>query len=298
LKIDYKELLKPKEFGRTLIAILGIFLYAVGLNLFIIPVGLYSGGVMGISQITRTLLVDYLKLPFNNFDIAGIIYFIINIPLFFIAFKTIGKLFFMKTLICMISMTVFLTLIPIPSYLLLTDDIITSCLIGGIISGVGSGLALMMGGSGGGLDIIGLYFIKRKGNVSIGKTSLLVNFFVYGICVFLFNVTTAIYSIIFASVSSVAMDKVHSQNIIVEVIIITRKDLSAFQTDVMNQMGRGITKWNTTGAYTKEGSEILYIVLSKYEVNHLKRLVHKYDPNAFIVVKEGVWVDGNYTKKL
>jgi uncharacterized membrane-anchored protein YitT (DUF2179 family) len=298
LKIDSIELLKAKELGRTLSAILGTFLYAVGLNLFIIPVGLFSGGIMGTSQIIRTLLVDYLHLPIYNFDIAGIIYFIINIPLFFIAYRTIGKLFFIKTMICMISMTTFLTLIPIPTHLILTDDIITSCLIGGIIGGVGSGLSLMMGGSGGGMDIVGLYFIKRKGNVSIGKISLAVNFFVYGICFFLFDVTIAIYSIIFAAVSSVAMDKVHSQNINVEVIVITRKDLSAFQTDVMNQMGRGITKWNTTGAYTKEGSEILYIVLSKYEVNHLKRLVHKYDSNAFIVVKEGVWVDGNYTKKL
>jgi uncharacterized membrane-anchored protein YitT (DUF2179 family) len=63
-------------------------------------------------------------------------------------------------------------------------------------------------------------------------------------------------------------------------------------------MGRGITKWNTTGAYTNEHSEILYIILSKYEVTQLRQLVRQYDPDAFIVVNEGVSVDGNFIKKL
>ncbi len=66
----------------------------------------------------------------------------------------------------------------------------------------------------------------------------------------------------------------------------------------MSQMGRGITKWNITGAFTNENSEILYIILSKYEVNQLKQMIRKYDPDAFIVVNEGVSVDGNFIKKL
>ncbi len=68
--------------------------------------------------------------------------------------------------------------------------------------------------------------------------------------------------------------------------------------EIMSTLGREITKWNSTGAYTLEGSEILYIILSKYEISQLKRMVHKYDPEAFIVVKEGVWVEGNYLRKL
>ena len=298
MKSYIKDLLKPKEIGRTTGGIIGTFLYAAGMNLFVIPVGVYSGGIMGICQIIRTLLVEYLNLPFENFDIAGIIYYLVNIPIFFIAYKTMGKQFFIKTVICMTTMTLFLSTIPIPKQILLTDDILTSCLIGGIISGVGCGLTLMMGGSGGGMDIISLYFIKKKGNFSVGKVNLAVNLILYSICFFLFDFTIVIYSIIFAAVSSVAVDKIHSQNINVEVIIITRKNLRELQLEVMSQLGRGITKWNSMGAYTQEGSEILYIILSKYEISQLKRMVHKYDKDAFIVVKEGVYVEGNYLRKL
>lgn len=298
MKKDKNELLIRKELSRTFGAIVGTFIYAVGINLFIVPVGIYSGGIMGLCQFIRTLLTQYLHFDFGTYDIAGIVYYLVNIPLFILAYRTMGKMFFIKTMICMATMTIFLTLIPIPTHLLLTNDTLTSCLIGGIISGVGCGVTLMMGGSGGGLDIISIYCIKRKGNFSVGKISLIVNFILYGICLLLFDLSIVIYSIIAAAVTSIAMDKIHSQNINVEVIIITRKDLRQFQSEVMSQLGRGITKWNTTGAYTQEGSEILYIILSKYEVHQLKRMVHKYDPDAFFVVKEGVMVDGNYLKKL
>jgi uncharacterized membrane-anchored protein YitT (DUF2179 family) len=287
-----------KETGRTLGAILGALLYAIGINLFIVPVGVYTGGIMGLCQIVRTVLIQYLHLNFGAYDIAGIIYYVLNIPLFFLAIKMMGKLFFMKTMLCTVAMTAFLTFIPIPSQLLVSDDILTNCLIGGIISGVGSGLTLMMGGSGGGMEIIGLYYIKKRRRAGVGKVSLAVNFVLYCICFVLFDIKTAIYSIIVAVVDTVAIDKLHSQNINVEVIIISKNDLHQFQSDFMSQMGRGMTKWDTTGAYTNEGSELLYIILSKYEVNQLKQMVRSYDPDAFIVVNEGVSVDGNYTKKL
>ncbi len=298
MKTYLRELTRRDEIFKTAMAIFGTFLYAAGMNLFIIPAGLYSGGIMGLCQIIRTILLDYLNLSFTGFDIAGIIYFILNIPIFFTAYKTMGKLFFVKTLLCISALTLFFTTIPIPAGLLLTDDILTSCIIGGIITGIGTGVTLMMGGSAGGMDIISIYFIKKKGMLSVGKLSLIVNLFVYSICFFLFDFTVVIYSVIFAAASSVSVDKMHSQNINMEIFIITKKSNKEMQLEVMEQLGRGITKWNSMGAYTLEGSEVLYIILSKYEFNQLKRIIHKYDPDAFIVGKEGVFVNGNYMKKL
>ena len=72
----------------------------------------------------------------------------------------------------------------------------------------------------------------------------------------------------------------------------------ALEKAIMEEMGRGITKWTTLGAYTYEQSHMLYITLSKYEVSRLKAVVRQYDPNAFIVINEGVTVDGNFLKKL
>lgn len=283
------------EGKRTLVCILASFLYALGLNLFVVPANLYSGGLMGVCQVVRTILVDYLKLDFQNFDIAGVIYYAINIPIFVVAFTRMGRKFFLKTLITVTSMTIFLSAIPVTE---VVKDTMASCIVGGIISGCGIGVALRLGSSGGGTDVIGVLLTKWKRDFSVGKVNLILNLGLYAVCLFLFDMEIVVYSIIFAAVYSVAMDKVHTQNITVEVNIITKADTAGLEKAILEEIVRGVTKWTTQGAYTHDESHMLYITLSKYEVNHLKTVVHKYDPHAFIVVKEGVSVDGNFLKKL
>jgi len=283
------------EGRRTLGSILGAFLYAVGINLFVVPTGLYTGGVMGISQVIRTMLAQFAGLNFQNIDIAGIIYYIINLPIFIVAFTRLGKKFFAKTLISVTAMTVFLSVLPVAC---VVEDAMASCVVGGIISGSGVGLILRMGSSSGGMDVVGVLLTKWKRDFSVGKVNLLVNMVLYGTCFFLFDVEIVVYCIIYAAVYSVAMDRMHTQNINVEVNIISKKDTTALEKEVFDELGRGITKWSTLGAYTYDQSHILYIMLSKYEVNRLKAIIHKHDPNAFIVVNEGVSVDGHFLKKL
>lgn len=288
----------PEELKKMLTAFAGVLIYALGLNLFLVPAGLYSGGVMGFCQVLRTLLVNYMHLPLGGFDIAGIIYYLFNIPLFIMAFRSIGRYFFVKTLICVSAVTLCMSLIPIPAAPILTGDVLGCSLIGGLITGFGTGLVLKMGSSQGGLDIVGLYMIKKKGNASIGKISLSVNVVLYGICLFLFDVPTAIYSIIYAAVSSFVVDKIHSQNINMEVLIITKTGEKEMEEDIFKELGRGVTQWNAQGAYTKEDTRILLVVLSKYEIPHLKRIVHRHNQEAFVIVQEGASIDGNYMKKL
>ena len=101
------------EGKRTLACIVASLMYAIGVNLFVVPAQLYSGGLMGICQVIRTLLVEYLHMNFHSFDIAGIIYYIINVPIFIIAFTRMGRKFFAKTLVTVTAMTVFLSVVPI-----------------------------------------------------------------------------------------------------------------------------------------------------------------------------------------
>lgn len=283
------------ETKRTLGGVFGAFLYAAGINLFVVPAGLYTGGIMGLCQVIRTLLAEYLHIDFGAMDIAGIIYYLINIPIFVLAFARIGRAFFAKTLISVTAISVFLSVIPAEP---VVEDVMAACVVGGIVSGAGVGILLRMGSSGGGMDVIGVLLSKWKKDFSVGQVNLIVNLALYGTCLFLFDVEIVIYSIINAAVYSLAMDKVHTQNINVEVNIITKMNTTALEKAVFEQLGRGITKWSTLGAYTYEQSHILYIMLSKYEVNQLKSIIRKHDPNAFIVVNEGVSVDGNYLKKL
>lgn len=294
--VKKEKIFSMEEISKTFWAIVGTLMYAIGMNLFVVSIGLYSGGIVGICQLIRTLLVNYMHLPVGNIDISGILYYAINIPVFIIGYKSMGKLFMAKTVICVTTLSAFLTWVPITA--VLEGDALASCLIGGIISGIGAGLTLKMGASGGGLDILGIYMIKRNHNFSVGKLSVFVNLVVFSICLFISDVPTVIYTIIFAVIHSLAIDKIHSQNIDVEVIVISKNVNEEMKHEIMYEMGRGITQWESKGGYTDETSEVLYILLSKYEVGQLKGIIRKYDKDAFIIVKEGTEVDGNYMKKL
>ncbi len=279
-------------------AVAGTFLYAAGMNFFVVPLNLYSSGLMGICQLLRTMLANVFHINFGSLDIAGLIYYAMSVPLMVMAFRTLGKFFSFKSFVCMTTMAFFLSVVPIPQHSLLSDDILTSAIIGGLISGVGSGLTLRMGGSGGGMDIISLYCIRKKGSFSVGKITLAVNIVVYGVCLFVFDISLVLYSLIYAAVYSLALDKLHVQNINMEVTIITKTESHFLEQAVLKEFGRGMTRWDAMGEYTKEGVKVLYIVLSKYEYYHLRRLLHQYDPHAFVVAKEISGVEGNYLKKL
>ncbi len=283
------------ETQRTLGSVVGAFLYAAGINLFVVPAGLYTGGVMGICQVIRTVLAQFFGLHFDTFDIAGVIYYAINVPIFIVAFRRMGRKFFSKTLITVTAITLFLSMIPIR---VVVEERMAACVVGGIIAGAGTGIMLRMGSSGGGMDVIGVLLARWKQDFSVGKVNLFVNFALYVACLLLFDEEIVVFCIIYSAVYSVAMDRIHTQNINVEATVITKADTDALEKEIFEELNRGITKWSVQGAYTHEDSHILYIMLSKYEVHRLRALIQKYDPKAFIVLNEGVTVLGHYLKKL
>ena len=280
-----------KSKKKLIIAIAGTLLYAIGMNVFIVPLGLYSGGFMGLGQLIRTLLVNYCHINPGNIDIAGIVYYIINIPLFILAYKKLGKPFFWSSIICVTSMTVFLTLVQSPAEPLI-DDILTSALIGGMISGAGTALTLINGGSGGGQDILGMYLT----GISVGKIGIMVNIVVLGCCALLYDISIVIYSLIFSVIYSIATDKLHSQNITTQVLIFTHKEDAV--VSFIHDMHHSATLWRGIGAYSKNKVSIVFTVISKYEANLLKKKLEQVEPNAFAIFGDNVSVFGNYEKHL
>ena len=297
--MNAKDLENKIHFERFLLCILGGTLYAVGVNLFIVPFNLYSGGIVGIAQLIRTVLADFIHLDFGSKDVAGIIFYVLNVPILIYAFPRLEKLFFLKTLVAVTSLTLAMSLIPTPTA---EDPIINDCLastiVGAFISGAGIGLVLRMSASTGGMDIIGMLISKSHANASVGRVNLAVNLALYAVCLFLFDVQTVVYSVIFAVVHAFAIDKFHSQNINVEVKIITKTDPAVIEQEVFTKIVRGVTELKSIGAYTHEDEHILYILISKYEIHQLRQIVRKHDKNAFIIINEGVWVDGHFLKKL
>ena len=282
---------------RILACILGELIAAFSLNYFIVPLGLYSGGSMGVCQLIRTLLESWCGLDFGGRDIAGILYFLSNIPILLYARRILGQKFVLKTVVCTVAFSFFYSVIPIPSAMLI-DDTLTSCLLGGILSGIGSGLVLTCGGSGGGLDVIGLCLSKKGSSFTVGRFSMTFNAFLYAVCLILFKPEVAIYSVIYNFATAIVVDKAHQQNISVQALIFTRAKEQELGHLIMEKMGRGVTWWEGVGAYTGEGVHVLCVCLSKYEIEELFHTVHEMDPHAFITLQEGVRIYGNFLKKL
>lgn len=295
--VNSKERITEMEGVKLFLGLMGVVIYCLGMNLFIVPIGLYSGGFVGIGQIIRTLLVNILGFNFGNIDIAGIVYYIANVPLFIIAYKITPKFYFVKMIIATTAMAFLLSVIGIPQKPIL-DETITNCLIGGIICGFGAGTYLKYGCSTGGTEIIGIYFMKKNYSIGIGQLNMCINAVIYVICFMLFDVQTVVYSLIFSVINGLVLDKVHTQTVNVEAMIISKKNNDIIEQEILEKLQRGITYWDAYGGYTDEIGRVMYTVISKYEVPTLKRIVKKANPNAFTVFKEGSQVSGNFIRKL
>jgi uncharacterized membrane-anchored protein YitT (DUF2179 family) len=257
---------------------------------------MYNGGIYGFAQIIRTVLIRYSDFPVpTDFDISGVINFILNLPLFYIAYRYISKQFFVRTLFCLAVQTVMLSVIPIPSQPIL-EEMLPNCLIGGLMAGYGLGLMLRSQGCSGGVDILGIYFLHNNSRLTVGRISILVNAVIYIICAWLFDINVACYSVIYAAIISFTIDKTHYQNINMLCFIVSKNRELPYA--ITKALGRGVSYWEGKGAFLDEDRIIQAIVISKYEVKALKRVVNSLDEEAFVFMSEGITVDGYYLKKL
>ena len=139
--------------------ILGLVIYSLSINLFVVPNHLYTGGILGFAQILRTWLVTTFNIHLK-FDISSIIYYLLNLPLLILAFKKISKPFLIRTIFTVTVNALFLFIIPIPAKPLI-ENLLANTVVGGIICGLGIGMILSTGSSTGGTDIIGIIVNKK-----------------------------------------------------------------------------------------------------------------------------------------
>lgn len=286
-----------KGWGKLTLAVLGSLIYAVGINVFMVPLGLYTGGMLGLAQLLRTMLLNALGGITLPIDLAGVILYAFNIPLLVMSYRFMGKLFFRNTLICSTTYALFTSIVPVPAEPLVAD-LLTGCLLGGVISGVGTGLVLTCGCCGGGLDALGLIIAKRGARITVGQVNLVFNAVLFSLYGLLFNVETMIYSILNTIFQAVAIDRAHQQSVNVQVLIFTKVEDPAFHRFIMEDLHRGVTRWEGKGAFTGENTHILCVCLSKYEIDDLRQALHRADPHAFFIIQEGVQVSDNFERRL
>ena len=271
----------------------GSLLFCYSVNVFIVPNNLYTGGVLGIAQLIRSVFIDVLK--FNiTYDFSGILYYLINVPLFFIAYKYISKTFVARTIFAVTVQSLLLSIIPTNPLL---DDMIVNILVGGILGGAGIGIVLSSGGSTGGSDIIGLAIAKKHNDFSVGKLGIILNVVIYSITGIMYGVEIMIYSIIYCVFESITIDRMHDQNICSTAFIFCKKNPKKINEFIKKDLNRDFTYWDAKGGYDDSRTYIIYTALTKYELLRLERYMKTYDDHAFMVKSEGVGIKGEFEKK-
>ena len=143
------------ETKKMIVVVIGAFLNALAMNLFLIPANIYASGFTGLAQLLSRLVGSFA--PFNIS--TGILLFILNIPVTIIAWRKVGKSFTFYSFLSVILMSVFLEIIPIVH---VSPDILLNAVFGGVIAAVGVGITLKYGASTGGMDIIAMLLSRMK----------------------------------------------------------------------------------------------------------------------------------------
>ena len=277
--------IKLKNLG---IMIIGVFLYVLAMNMFISPANLYTGGVTGIAQ----LIIAFASSAFGiQLSLGGLI-FLLNVPLLYLAWRSIGKRFAVLSILTVVLQSIILELVPMGKF---SDDILLNAVFGGVLIGVGVGMILKIGASTGGTDIVSQY-ISMKFNGSFGKYSFGIN----AVIILLAGITqgweTALYTIISIYITSVVVDRIHTIHQNLTLYIVTSKEDEMIDA-IQKQLYRGITVLEGRGAYTKNNKSVLMIVLSSYELYEALAVIKMVDDHAYTNVVRSEMVQGHFVRK-
>lgn len=257
--------------------VFGTLVQAVALRIFFVPASLASGGVSGISQ-----LINY----FTGWPI-GMMVFIGNIPLFLLGWRFLGgRSFALRTAFAIATYSFFadaLLWLPFFPQNGITDDIVLNSLYGAVVAGFGYGLVYRGRGTSGGSDILARILNHYRG-VSMTQSYLMTDTVVIVGAGFIFGWKEALYAVITLYVSGLVVDTTMEGGGTVRTALIITSQADAVAGKILQEMERGVTRLNATGAYTGEQRTVLYCVVSRSEVQLLKDIVHEADDRAFMVV--------------
>src|SRR5690625_3635931 len=260
------------EAKRIMTVIFGSLLLALSLNFFLIDANVYASGFTGAAQIVSSIFYDFLNIHLST----GVLLLLFNIPVFILGWFKVGKGFTIYSMISVAFVTLFLEFLPIIS---LTDDIILNAVAGGVIGGVGVGLTLKLGASTGGMDIVAM-LLSRMQDKPIGTYFLILNGTIVAMAGILYEPENALYTLLSLYITTQVIDTIHTRHEKVTAMIITQKP-KELQHAIHKKMIRGITILPAKGAYTGENSSMLYLVVTRYELYDLEKIIKEVDPRAF-----------------
>lgn len=275
------------EARRIITVIIGAFLIAVSLNFFLITANVYASGFAGAAQLLSSIFKDFFGMDIGT----GIFLLLLNIPVFILGWFKVGRGFTIYSGISVLFSTIFLEIMP---EIALSEDIMLNAVFGGVIAGVGIGISLKVGASTGGLDIIAM-LLSRVNDKPVGTYLMALNGIIILLAGVLYLPENALYTLIALYVTTRVIDVIHTRHVKLTAMIITQKP-EELQEAIHSKFIRGITILPAQGAYTKIEKKMLYLVLSRYELYDVEKIIKEVDPNAFTNVVETTAVYGYFRK--
>lgn len=268
---------------------------AFGITVFLMPVKLYDSGISGTSMLLDQLTPDYLTL--------SIFLVVLNIPLFLFGLKKQGWVFTTYAIysVCIYSLFAWLItdVFPIDVSIaspLAGTDLLLCALFGGVISGIGSGIAIRYGGAMDGIEVMAVIFAKRLG-ITVGTFIMIYNVLLYIVCGIVLNSwILPLYSIVTYAAALKTIDFIVDGLDRAKCAIIITEYPSEICNKLCEVFGSGVTWLEAKGGYSNEEKAMIYFVVNRYQVVRLKELVHQIDHSAYITISEVADVFSNNNK--
>lgn len=253
--------------------IMGAIIVAVSINTFILANHIADGGLTGIAIIFYYLF---------QWDV-GITIFILNVPLFILGYKAVGKrLLFLSIL----GVGIFSTALRFTDGIsAVTSDALLASVFGGLVTGIGMGVIFRSRGSLGGTDILAVV-LSRKSPFSVGQIILGLDAMVFLGTALIFEPEMAMYAMIYMFIATRVIDLVQvGLNYSKSVLVVTDKPEN-IADEIMNHLQRGVTYFDAEGAYSQVKKKVVYCIINRTQLTQFKEIIHKHDPEAFVAIGE------------
>ncbi|HFU4450865.1 TPA: YitT family protein [Streptococcus suis] len=257
--------------------LLGSGIFSFALNYLIMPNHLYEGGITGIN-----LILFYLfKIQPWKMNI------LINIPLFLLGWKLLGRKILIYSLIGTFAVTFWLLLFEkLPIHINLANDLLIVSMLGGILVGLGLGIIFKAGGTTGGSDIIARIGHKYL-PYSIGQIILAIDFLVLTLTVIVSqNLRIVLYTLLMVTIASKVIDFVTEGGYGSKGVMIVSQKSEQLAQAIDSEIERGVTFIKAQGFYSKTNINMIYSVIYKSQLQEMKELIHRIDPHAFITITD------------
>lgn len=277
--LDHRALLQSSVAWNLFLISAGSVICAWAINGLLIPHQFLSGGVTGVALI--------LHYRFPDISLSAF-YFLLNVPLFFLGWRYIGRRFFWYSVAGMAIFSAAVEMVPATNPL---ADRYLAALLAGLVFGSGCGLILKSVGSAGGTDILSIMLFKRYG-IRLGSTVMAFNAAVMGASLFLFSLESVLFTLIFMFVSTRVVDLVVTGFSQRKAVMIISSHWREMVDVIKTDLNRGVTLIEGEGGFSGSPERIIYTVVTFQELSRLKRRIRQIDPNPFMVVTDTLEVMG------